>query len=509
MGLENEDETDCKMDTPNFAPEDVERRRSSSTLGNNAFLMEIRRRWVESIENSNKRELARSAAPSNTTVNATTPASTRSDSAVMPTDEAEIPSEFECPLCFRLFHEPVSLPCGHSYCRLCLKRALSAKQNCPVCRSPQLQSASDAAANLAMTNLIKRLYPTLYIEREKETALDAIVFAQSKRLSRLVGEETNIDQNGYIHMPIFLLKQPLCFPGTPITLFIFQSRYITMVTRCLSGTKRFVMQGTENVGEVGAILEIEDARMLNGGQYLIQARSMTRCTLMTPLVVETGTHGLAYAHVLPLEDTDDNVGATRVEDVLPPAIVATANRAAEVISIAMEALPARQRQEVRRLYGDAPPFFASLLPRGGGVLPAPGVDPAAAAVPPVPTHMRPVVATLSQYRRMSFFVPNCINIDEAHGGQQRRITLFRSRSLAQRLFEACEIVLAHDAASPDPRIAARGRLRLFKLGSRRGYFLSNATTSAAFLVAIFAGLLAWTLMFGSFIPIHFDIRGSH
>ncbi|CAN0426341.1 unnamed protein product, partial [Hapterophycus canaliculatus] len=27
----------------------------------------------------------------------------------------------------RLYHEPVSLPCGHTYCRGCLKRALASK----------------------------------------------------------------------------------------------------------------------------------------------------------------------------------------------------------------------------------------------------------------------------------------------------------------------------------------------------------------------------------------------
>ena len=43
-----------------------------------------------------------------------------------------------CSICFRLFYEPISINCGHTYCRSCIGRALSAKasQECPVCRAP-------------------------------------------------------------------------------------------------------------------------------------------------------------------------------------------------------------------------------------------------------------------------------------------------------------------------------------------------------------------------------------
>lgn len=42
--------------------------------------------------------------------------------------------DFECSLCYRLLHEPVTTPCGHSFCRPCLDRCLDHQSNCPLCK---------------------------------------------------------------------------------------------------------------------------------------------------------------------------------------------------------------------------------------------------------------------------------------------------------------------------------------------------------------------------------------
>ena len=47
----------------------------------------------------------------------------------------EFPDEFACPLCANLLFEPVTTPCGHSFCRDCLLRAMDHKNHCPVCRT--------------------------------------------------------------------------------------------------------------------------------------------------------------------------------------------------------------------------------------------------------------------------------------------------------------------------------------------------------------------------------------
>lgn len=59
----------------------------------------------------------------------------------------------ECSLCtnpfdFETEHRPMSLVCGHTYCRLCVSRLHS--KTCPDCRAP----FSEAATNYIMRNMM-------------------------------------------------------------------------------------------------------------------------------------------------------------------------------------------------------------------------------------------------------------------------------------------------------------------------------------------------------------------
>lgn len=43
-------------------------------------------------------------------------------------------SSLECPLCLELLYDPVTLPCGHVFCKFCLERSMKEKAICPMCR---------------------------------------------------------------------------------------------------------------------------------------------------------------------------------------------------------------------------------------------------------------------------------------------------------------------------------------------------------------------------------------
>ena len=43
--------------------------------------------------------------------------------------------DLDCILCLKLLFEPVTTPCGHSFCRPCFARALDHGNKCPCCRT--------------------------------------------------------------------------------------------------------------------------------------------------------------------------------------------------------------------------------------------------------------------------------------------------------------------------------------------------------------------------------------
>ena len=43
--------------------------------------------------------------------------------------------ELDCTVCGELLFEPVSLFCGHAFCRPCLVRAMDYSTCCPLCRT--------------------------------------------------------------------------------------------------------------------------------------------------------------------------------------------------------------------------------------------------------------------------------------------------------------------------------------------------------------------------------------
>ena len=44
--------------------------------------------------------------------------------------------DFECGVCFNLLSEPITIACGHTFCRTCLVTSLERRKKCPSCRSP-------------------------------------------------------------------------------------------------------------------------------------------------------------------------------------------------------------------------------------------------------------------------------------------------------------------------------------------------------------------------------------
>ncbi|XP_066053001.1 probable E3 ubiquitin-protein ligase MID2 isoform X2 [Chamaea fasciata] len=68
-------------------------------------------------------------------------------------------AELTCPICLGLYQEPVSLSCGHDFCRQCIEKVLGPQQNsrdrkstCPICRA-RLGPTAELQNNFKLGNI--------------------------------------------------------------------------------------------------------------------------------------------------------------------------------------------------------------------------------------------------------------------------------------------------------------------------------------------------------------------
>merc|ERR1712088_20191 len=82
--------------------------------------------------------------------------------------EAVKAEDFDCSLCFRLLWQPITTPCGHTYCRACIDRSLDHKRECPLCKaSLQAHNSTKMCVNEFLERSVRRLLPNEFAERKK------------------------------------------------------------------------------------------------------------------------------------------------------------------------------------------------------------------------------------------------------------------------------------------------------------------------------------------------------
>ncbi|XP_068128141.1 E3 ubiquitin-protein ligase TRIM39-like [Hyperolius riggenbachi] len=74
---------------------------------------------------------------------------------------ADLRKELECPVCRKIYTDPVSLRCGHNFCRGCISRLLDIKlecgvYTCPECRE-EFQERPELQRNVTLTNMLHKL----------------------------------------------------------------------------------------------------------------------------------------------------------------------------------------------------------------------------------------------------------------------------------------------------------------------------------------------------------------
>ncbi|XP_030001057.1 LON peptidase N-terminal domain and RING finger protein 1 [Sphaeramia orbicularis] len=165
-------------------------------------------------------------------------------------------SDFECPLCIRLFFDPVTTPCGHTFCKNCIERSLDHTLRCPLCKQPLQEYFKNRKYNptVRVQDIMTRLFPSQMTEREQ------IHQAEMAELSNLTKD-----------IPIFVCT--VAYPGVSCPLHIFEPRYRLMMRRCMeTGTKKFGMCSYEHgkgFADYGCILEIHELELLPDGRSYV------------------------------------------------------------------------------------------------------------------------------------------------------------------------------------------------------------------------------------------------
>ncbi|UYV60168.1 LONRF2 [Cordylochernes scorpioides] len=191
--------------------------------------------------------------------------------------------DFECPLCFRFFWQPVSTTCGHTFCRTCLVRSLDHKPLCPLCKSSleqvshrltgcscqdadlwcsQFQQERAFSVSAFLDQAMQLLMPYDYEERHRSYCEELEEFANASKASRPV-------------VPLFVCT--MAYPTMPCPLHVFEPQYRHMIRRCLeAGTQEFGMcphSPDQDYGlpDYGTILRIRELQYLPDGRAVVNA----------------------------------------------------------------------------------------------------------------------------------------------------------------------------------------------------------------------------------------------
>nr|XP_057921418.1 LON peptidase N-terminal domain and ring finger 1, like [Doryrhamphus excisus] len=196
------------------------------------------------------------------------------------------PNDLECALCMRLLYEPVTTPCGHTFCKNCLERCLDHMPQCPLCKESlkEYLASRKYMVTSVLDVLIKQYLGKEHDERSK-THLD-----ETRELSHLTK-----------NVPIFVCT--MAYPTVPCPLHVFEPRYRLMIRRCVdTGTRQFGMcisDPQKGFVDYGCMLIIRSVHFLPDGRSVVDTVGGTRFRVLSRGMRD----GYYIADIEHLEDT--------------------------------------------------------------------------------------------------------------------------------------------------------------------------------------------------------------
>lgn len=92
-------------------------------------------------------------------------------------------SSYNCPICLEIFDTPVSVGCGHTFCKPCISKVIKKSPKCPSC---QFRMCCIPKRNVLINDIIMKLYPE-HAKLEKITSdiINIIASTEYKKYVRI------------------------------------------------------------------------------------------------------------------------------------------------------------------------------------------------------------------------------------------------------------------------------------------------------------------------------------
>eukprot|EP01063_Lacrimia_lanifica_P005409 TRINITY_DN13176_c0_g1_i2.p1 TRINITY_DN13176_c0_g1~~TRINITY_DN13176_c0_g1_i2.p1 ORF type:complete len:731 (+),score=73.91 TRINITY_DN13176_c0_g1_i2:61-2253(+) len=258
----------------------------------------------------------------------------------------ELASAMECNICLCLMVNPVTAPCGHSYCRHCLAEAVTkAGKKCPTCRAPCEMDVLSAPENKLIANMAKVANPVEYQQRCGEAD---VMLARLKRATK------------HPSLPVLIGDDCPC-PGSMCRLQLAEPRDLALLRYIARNGGMFILLptaegGRVRIGAVGLHCTLRRAETLPNGQasasVLVGQRVLVRSH-------EVAAEGHTAAEHSPHGDTNE-----QTQDAL-----AAAHNLKRLMSDFFATLQADSQRQVERFAGPEPTLPA-LRGGQGTVMPA-------------------------------------------------------------------------------------------------------------------------------------------
>lgn len=177
--------------------------------------------------------------------------------------------DFECALCHDLWFDPCVAPCGHVFCRACLRRCVDASRatclKCPLCRRPlHVVAKAELVACDPLGRLLEDRFPDEYARRRTEHVANMEAEEAAAAGARSAAQEV---------AELSLFVADVVLPRQRLHLNVFEPRYCAMVRAAMDGGRRFGIVGQRGPGlRCGVEVLMEECAPQLDGRFLVQVR---------------------------------------------------------------------------------------------------------------------------------------------------------------------------------------------------------------------------------------------